>query len=112
LLSWPPPALVQDESNRSYISRVDIYRLTEQREQEPVLDPDDFEETAEVIGFLDRAAIEAQSKEPGVLHFTDAVNLATLRQQANTRLRYAVRYINKRGQAAASQTQSPSNRSR
>ena len=53
LLSWPPPALVQDESNRSYISRVDIYRLTEQREQEPVLDPDDFEETAEVIGFLD-----------------------------------------------------------
>jgi len=101
LLSWPPPALVQDESNRSYISRVDIYRLTEQREQEPVLDPDDFEETAEVIGFLDRAAIEAQSKEPGVLHFTDAVNLTTLRQQANTRLRYAVRYINKRGQAAA-----------
>ena len=100
-LSWPPPALVQDESSRSYISRVDIYRLTERRDQEPVLDPDDFADTAQVIGFMDRPAIEAQSKEPGVLQFTDAVNLDTLRQQTDTRLRYAVRYVNKRGQAAA-----------
>ena len=100
LLTWPPPAMVQDESSRSYISRVDIYRLTEQRDQEPVLDPEDFEETAQLIGFLDREAIEAQSNAPGMLHFTDAVNLTVLRQQANTRLRYAVRYINKRGQAA------------
>jgi hypothetical protein len=92
--------LVQDESSRSYVSRVDIYRLTELREQEPVLDPDDFEESAQVIGFMDRAAIEAQSKERGVLQFPDAVNLDILRQQANTRLRYAVRYVNRRGQAA------------
>lgn len=100
LLSWPPPTLVQDESNRSYISRVDIYRLTERRDQEPVLDPEDFAETAQVIGFMDRAAIEAQSKEPGVLQFTDAVNLDILRQQTDMRLRYAVRYVNRRGQAA------------
>jgi hypothetical protein len=79
---------------------VDIYRLTERRDQEPVLDPDDFEETAQVIGFLERAAIEDQSKSPGLLHFTDAVNLTNLKQE-NTRLRYAVRYVNKRGQAAA-----------
>lgn len=101
LLSWPPPALVQDEASRSYISRVDIYRLTEQRDQEPVLDPDDYADTAQVIGFMDRAAIEAQAQAPGLLHFVDAVNLTSLRQQANTRLRYAVRYVNKRGQAAA-----------
>jgi len=100
LLSWPPPVLVADESSRLYISRVDIYRLTERRDQEPVLDPDDFEETAQVIGFLERAAIEDQSKSPGLLHFTDAVNLTNLKQE-NTRLRYAVRYVNKRGQAAA-----------
>lgn len=100
LLSWPPPALIQDESRRSYVSRVDIYRLTERRDQEPVLDSDDYAETAQVIGFLDRAAIEAQAKTPGLLHFTDAVNLTTLKQLANTRLRYAVRYVNKRGQAA------------
>ena len=101
LLSWPPPALVQDESSRFYISRVDIYRLAERRDQEPVLDLDDFEAAAQVIGFLDRSTIEAQAKEPGVLQFPDPVNLTVLQQQANTRLRYAVRYVNKRGQAAA-----------
>lgn len=101
LLSWPPPALVQDESSRSYISRVDIYRLTEQSDQEPVLDSDDYAGTAQVIGFMDRAAIEAQATAPGLLHFADSVNLTTLKQQSNTRLRYAVRYVNKRGQAAA-----------
>ena len=99
LLSWPPPVMVTDESSRLYISRVDIYRLSERRDQEPVLDPDDFEETAQVVGFLERPAIEDQSKLPGLLHFTDAVNLTTLKQE-NTRLRYAVRYVNKRGQAA------------
>jgi len=101
LLSWPPPALVQDEASRFYISRVDIYRLTERRDQEPVLDSDDYAETAQVIGFMDRATIESQAKAPGLLHFADAVNLTTLKQQANTRLRYAVRYVNKRGDAAA-----------
>ncbi len=100
LLSWPLPPLVQDESNRSYISRVDIYRLTEQRDQEPVLDPDDYEGYAQVIGVIDRAAIDEQAKATGLLHFADAVNLTTLKQRPNTRLRYAVRYVNKRGQAA------------
>jgi hypothetical protein len=98
LLSWPSPALVQDESSRFYISRVEIYRLTERRDQEPVLDPDDYAETAHVVGFMDRAEIEAQVKAQGLLHFPDAVNLTNA---ANTRLRYAVRYVNKRGQAAA-----------
>ena len=101
LLSWPSPALVQDESSRFYITRVDLFRLTERRDQEPVLDPDDFEATAQVIGFLDRAAIEAQVKILGHLEFTDAVNLSQSKQLANTRLRYAVRYINKREQAAS-----------
>ncbi|HTF37068.1 MAG TPA: fibronectin type III domain-containing protein, partial [Blastocatellia bacterium] len=98
LLSWPSPALVQDESSRFYIARVDIYRLTERRDQEPVLDPDDYADTAQVIGFMDRAEIEAKVKAPGLLHFTDPVNLTN---STNTRLRYAVRYVNKRGQAAA-----------
>jgi hypothetical protein len=100
LLSWPSPALVQDELSRFYISRVDIYRLNERRDQEAVLDPIDYEETAQLIGFMDRAAIESQAKTLGHLQFTDAVNLTNSRQLANTRLRYAVRYVNKRGQAA------------
>jgi hypothetical protein len=101
LLSWPAPALVKDESSRFYVSRVDIYRLTERRDQEPVLDSDDFEATAELIGFMDRPMIEAQVNTLGHLEYTDALRLLQSKQLANTRLRYAVRYVNKRNQEAA-----------
>ncbi len=101
MLSWPAPSLVKDESSRFYISRVDIFRLTERRDQEPVLDPDDFEATAELVGFLDRAMIETQVNTFGRLQFADSVKLTQSKQLANTRLRYAVRYINKRDQVAA-----------
>lgn len=97
LLSWPLPVLVHDESSRSFISRVDIYRLAERRDQEAVLDPDDYERTAQIVGVLDRAKIEDQAKSAGSLHYTDGVSLT----DSNTRLRYAVRYVNKRGQGAA-----------
>ena len=100
MLAWPVPTLAGKESDRNYVARVDIFRLNEKRDQEPVLDPDDFEEKAQVIGFLDRAQIEAQVKQLGRLEFTDVINLTDVRQMANTRLRYAIRYVNKRGQAA------------
>lgn len=100
LLSWPAPSLVKDEQSRFYISRVDIFRLNERRDQEPVLDPDDFEATAELIGFLDRAMIEKQVNTLGRLQFADSVKLTQSKQLANTRLRYAVRYVNKRDQVA------------
>jgi hypothetical protein len=90
------------ESSRSYIARADIYRLRESRTEEPVLDADDYEESAELIGFLDRAAIEAQMKSLGHLQYSDTVRLdGSAIDLAGTRLRYAVRYVNKRGQAAA-----------
>lgn len=101
LLSWPSPSLVKNEESRFYISRVDIFRLTERRDQEPVLDPDDFEATAELIGFLDRAMIETLVNRFGHLQFPDSVKLTQSKQLANTRLRYAVRYVNKRDQVAA-----------
>jgi len=101
MLSWPSPSLVKDEQSRFYVSRVDIFRLTERRDQEPVLDPDDFEATAELIGFIDRAMIEQQVNALGHVQFTDPVRLTQSKQLANTRLRYAVRYVNKRDQAAA-----------
>jgi hypothetical protein len=100
MLSWPAPRLVAKETDRNYIARVDIFRLTETRDQLPVLDPDDFEEQAVNVGFLDRATIEAQVKQLGRLDFTDVINLTDPRSLANTRLRYAVRYVNKREQAA------------
>jgi fibronectin type 3 domain-containing protein len=100
MLAWPVPTLAGKESDRGYVARVDIFRLNEKRDQEPVLDPDDFEDKALVVGFLDRAQIEAQVKQLGHLEFTDVINLTDARQMANTRLRYAVRYVNKRDQAA------------
>ena len=100
LLSWPSPALVRDDSSKFYISRVDVFRLTERRDQEPVLDADDFLSSAQVIGFMDRSTIEAQVNTLGHVQFTDAVNLSQSKQLANTRLRYAIRYVNKREQAA------------
>lgn len=100
LLSWPSPALVRDDSSKFYISRVDIFRLTERRDQEPVLDADDFLSSAQVIGFMDRSTIETQVNTLGHIQFTDAVNLSQSKQLANTRLRYAIRYVNKREQAA------------
>lgn len=101
LLTWPVPPLVKESSSTSYIERVDIYRLTEERDREPVLDPEDYEESSEIIGFLDRAAIEALAKNFGRLQYEDAVDLGAGAQLANTRLRYAIRYVNKRGQTAA-----------
>ena len=98
VLSWPAPPLGAQESSRSYIARADVYRLDEQRDQEPVLDPDDYEDLAQVIGYLDRATIEAQIKQLGHLEFDDAVNLSDAKALANRRLRYAVRYLNKRDQ--------------
>jgi hypothetical protein len=99
LLSWSAPTLAKNENDVSYVARVDIYRLLERQNQDPVLDAEEFEAEAQVIYVLDRATIEAQVQSLGHLEFTDAVNLN--QAQANIRLRYAVRYVNKRGQQAA-----------
>ena len=100
VLSWPAPSLGGRESSRSYIARVEIYRLIERRDQEPVLDAQDYEASAQVIGFLDRAAIEAQIKTNGGIKYNDRVDVSQPGGLRNIRLRYAVRYVNKREQAA------------
>ena len=101
VLSWPSPALGSQESSRDYIARAEIYRLVEAREDEPVLDTDDYEETAEIIGYLDRATMEGLSTSLGAMQYTDAIDLSAAQTTGNARLRYAVRYINKRGQKSA-----------
>jgi fibronectin type 3 domain-containing protein len=98
VLSWPSPALGTQESSRDYIVRAEIYRLIEAREDEPVLDIDDYEETAEVIGYIDRATMEGLAKSLGGMQYTDSVDIGGAQATGNLRLRYAVRYINKRGQ--------------
>jgi hypothetical protein len=102
IISWPAPHLVKQESSTSYIARVDIYRLAERREEAASADPDDFEYLAEVIGFLDRPALEEMART-GRARFADALDL-TGKDLSEARLRYAVRYVNKRGQMAALST--------
>jgi hypothetical protein len=70
-------------------------------DEDPVLDPDDYLQSAKVVGFLDRATLEAQIGLNDQLHFTDAIGLARANTVSNTRLRYAIRYVNNREQAAA-----------
>lgn len=101
VLSWPAPPLAAPESSRGYIARADVYRLVERRDTAPVLDLDDYEELARLVGVLDRAAIEAQSGSNGSLEFIDRVDLSSREDVTGLRLRYAVRYVNKRGQEAA-----------
>lgn len=100
VLAWPAPPLSQNESSRSYVARAEIYRLAERVDDEPLLDPDDYQEAARVVGFLDRQTIEAQVNRLGRLQFSDTIDLSQATAQS-TRLRYAIRYVNGREQTAA-----------
>ena len=64
-----------------------------------MLDADDYQETAQLVGFIGRSTIEAQITLRGRLRFADAIDLS--QTTATTRLRYAIRYVNGREQTAA-----------
>lgn len=102
VLRWPAPSLPanQSETAKLYIARADVYRLVEQRDQQPILDPFDFEELSQLVGSLDRAQIEVQAKAGGRIEFTDGLNVGAASGLARVRLRYAIRYVNGRNQAA------------
>lgn len=98
VLDWPPPPLNVKENNVQYVNQAYIYRLKEQEDQEPTLDPEDFADQAEKIAFLNHDDIAKQTNELGTLEFVDKLRIAGPADVTNVRLRYAVRYINKRGQ--------------
>lgn len=94
ILSWPAP-----QPSKPRIDRAEIYRLVERRGDPPTLDPQEFEDLAEMIGFLDRAALEAQAATSASIEFSDPIDLSDP-ELDQIRLRYAVRYVNERGRAA------------
>lgn len=100
VLTWPAPSLAAGESSRGYIARVAVYRLVERRDTEPALDADDYEDLAQLVGVLDRAALETQASATATLQFIDVIDLGSRDDLANIRLRYAVRYVNRRGHEA------------
>ena len=65
------------------------------------MDTDDYEAAADRIGYMDRATIEAQIKALGHLEYPDSINLKGAGDESTLRLRYAVRYINPRGQKSS-----------
>lgn len=97
VLLWTTPPLGQREGSSSYITRVEIYRVAEQPDEEPVLDLFEFEDRATVVGVLDRDDIQGQLEQRNRLEFRDPVDLTAV---AEIRLRYAIRYFNARGQSA------------
>jgi hypothetical protein len=101
ILNWPAPALSAKDSSRSYIARAEVFRLTERRSEDPVLDADEYEEFAQPVGVLDRSTIETQKQTLGHLEFRDDLKLGQAADLSNVRLRYAVRYVNSRNQSAA-----------
>jgi len=100
VLSWPGPAVPKKEPTDKSVDHADIYRLEEQRDQEPVLDREDYRAAAHIVFSLSRKDIESQLSKDGFLHYSDPLDFTAPGSVANIRLRYAVRYVNRRGQEA------------
>jgi len=82
------------------VDRAEIYRLEEHRDQEPVLDREDYRAAAHIVAILSRKDIESQLSKDGFLHYSDPLDFTGQGSFANIRLRYAVRYVNSHGQEA------------
>jgi hypothetical protein len=101
LLSWPAPRLGTQDSSPNYIDEVEIYRLNERRDQEPILDVDDYHGMASIIGYMDRRTLEEQAKTLGAIQWVDPMGFGGQGAPVGLRLRYAIRYKNKRHQESS-----------
>ncbi|HUK90128.1 MAG TPA: fibronectin type III domain-containing protein, partial [Blastocatellia bacterium] len=101
IIWWPPPSMAAKPESKYFVDRVDIYKLIEHRDQEPTVDPSDYLDAAELVKFYSRTEIERQAREKGRIEFLDTLDLGgNQRLVSDTRLRYAIRYVNKYGQDA------------
>lgn len=100
-LWWPIPSLAAKPYTKYYVDHVDIYKLIERTDQDPTVDPDEYLDKAEMVKSYPRQEIERQARENGRLEFFDTLDLlGSQHRVADTRLRYAVRYVNKYGEDA------------
>lgn len=95
-LSWAAPHLDLRENEASAVRRVDIYRLRQNRDVAPIAFDDEFEELADIVGFLDYEDIKKQLKGDSRLEFEDRLDLSKPAALINTRFVYAVRYVDGR----------------
>jgi predicted phage tail protein len=94
ILSWPAPLRNAPNSSVQSVRRVDVYRLAEKSTAPLPLTEEEFGTRSTLIGSVTYDAIV---KAKDTLTYIDTLELAG--QQ--TRLRYAVRYVNQAGQRAA-----------
>jgi hypothetical protein len=100
-LWWPPPAMAVKPYSKYYVDHVDIYKLIEHRDQDPTVDPIEYLDKAELVKFYSRSEIERQTRESGRMAFYDTLDFTgNPGRLGNTRLRYAIRYVNKYGEDA------------
>ena len=100
MLTWPGPAPSKKEANDKSVETAYVYRLEERTDQEPVLDREDYRNSAHKVGTLNRQQIQAQLSKGGFLHYSDPLDLTGLSAFSRLRLRYAIRYESSRGQEA------------
>ncbi len=94
ILSWPAPARDTPGKSVQSIRRIDIYRVAEKSAAPLPMTEEEFAARATLIGSVTYDQIRKASEE---ITYVDTLELAG--QQ--TRLRYAIRYINAAGQRAA-----------
>lgn len=100
-LAWTAPNLDLREDVGSAVRRADVYRLRQTRDTAPLGIGDEFEEAADIVGFLDYETLKSQLKAEGRLVFEDRLDLAQSSELSNTRFQYAVRYVDERGRVEA-----------
>jgi hypothetical protein len=95
-LSWSAPNLDLRENEGSAVRRADVYRFRQTRDSAPLGIGDEFEESADIVGFLDYDALRQQLKGETQLVFEDRLDLTLSTVLTNTRFQYAVRYVDAR----------------
>ena len=96
-LTWSAPALDLRENEPSAVRRADVYRLRQLRTETPATIGDVLEEEADIIGFLDYDTLKTQLQADGRVLFEDRLDLTQSAVLTNTRLQYAVRFVDGRG---------------
>lgn len=96
-VSWMAPRLDLREDVTTSVRRADVYRLRQSRDATPVAFPADFEESADLIGFIDYQGLKTQLTSGDTVAFDDPLDPKQSALLANTRFQYAVRYVDGRG---------------
>lgn len=96
-VSWLAPRLDLREDVATSVRRADVYRLRQSRDATPVAFPVEFEDSADLIGFIDYEGLKSQLSTGDSVSFDDPLDPKQSALLSNTRFQYAVRYVDGRG---------------